>query len=139
MNERRASPYILSVASMMHSETRLSQLAQLRGMHPDVIRRMIDNVAFIADHFRAQKKEQKISEEWSYVAMVIDRLLLIIFTLGNLIGTFIIIFSSPVIFDTREPLQIMPPTKPLSGDTFEYDLISNVTSFWAVKLARFGC
>uniref|UniRef100_A0A914PXR1 Uncharacterized protein n=3 Tax=Panagrolaimus TaxID=55784 RepID=A0A914PXR1_9BILA len=129
INERRASPYILSVASMMHSETRLSQLAQLRGMHPDVIRRMIDNVAFIADHFRAQKKEQKISEEWSYVAMIIDRLLLIIFTLGNLIGTFIIIFSSPVIFDTREPLKIMPPTKPLSGDTFEYGLNSNITSF----------
>uniref|UniRef100_A0AC34F3F2 Uncharacterized protein n=1 Tax=Panagrolaimus sp. ES5 TaxID=591445 RepID=A0AC34F3F2_9BILA len=129
VNERRASPYILSVASMMHSETRLSQLAQLRGMHPDVIRRMIDNVAFIADHFRAQKKEQKISEEWSYVAMIIDRLLLIIFTIGNMVGTFIIIFSSPVIFDTREPLKIMPPTKPLSGDTFEYGLQSNITSF----------
>uniref|UniRef100_A0AC35FRP6 Neurotransmitter-gated ion-channel transmembrane domain-containing protein n=1 Tax=Panagrolaimus sp. PS1159 TaxID=55785 RepID=A0AC35FRP6_9BILA len=129
ITDRRASPYILSVASMMHSETRLSQLAQLRGMHSDVIRRMIDNVAFIADHFRAQKKEQKISEEWSYVAMIIDRLLLIIFTIGNLIGTFIIIFSSPVIFDTREPLKIMPPTKPLSGDTFEYGLNTNITSF----------
>ena len=64
---------------MVDSEMRLSQLAQLRGMHPDVIRRMIDNVAFISDHFRALKKQSKISEDWSYVAMVMDRCLLIIF------------------------------------------------------------
>ena len=42
---------------------RLSQLAQLRGMHPDLIRRMIDNVAFIADHFKAIKKEDKVSQK----------------------------------------------------------------------------
>uniref|UniRef100_A0A7E4ZW14 Neur_chan_LBD domain-containing protein n=1 Tax=Panagrellus redivivus TaxID=6233 RepID=A0A7E4ZW14_PANRE len=119
---RRASPYILSVSSMVDSETRLSQLAQLRGMHPDVLRRMIDNVAFIADHFRAEKKESKVSDDWTYVAMIIDRLLLIIFTITNLVGTAIIIMQSPALFDDREPLQVMPATKPLSGDTFEYSL-----------------
>lgn len=39
---------------------RLSQLARLRGMHPDLIRRMIDNVSFIADHFRAMKKDNQV-------------------------------------------------------------------------------
>lgn len=48
------------------ADMRLSQLAQLRGMHPDIIRRMIDNVCFIADHFRAQKKHDKVILENIY-------------------------------------------------------------------------
>uniref|UniRef100_A0A1I7WSQ9 Neur_chan_memb domain-containing protein n=1 Tax=Heterorhabditis bacteriophora TaxID=37862 RepID=A0A1I7WSQ9_HETBA len=89
---------------------RLSQLAQLRGMHPDLIRRMIDNVAFIADHFRAIKKEDKISSDWSYVANVIDRLVLIIFLFVNIAGTLLIIQKSPVLFDDNEPLKIVSDT-----------------------------
>uniref|UniRef100_A0A1I7Z5B1 Neur_chan_memb domain-containing protein n=1 Tax=Steinernema glaseri TaxID=37863 RepID=A0A1I7Z5B1_9BILA len=112
-NSRRASPYFLNVAQV---------LAQLRGMHPDLIRRMIDNVAFIADHFRAQSKEGKVSEDWSYVAMVIDRLMLIIFTVVNIVGTTMIITQSPTLYDFRPPMTISPPTKPLTGDTFEYGL-----------------
>ncbi|KAE9547316.1 hypothetical protein FO519_009471, partial [Halicephalobus sp. NKZ332] len=122
---RRVSPYFLNVTNMMDSETRLSQLAQLRGMHPDVIRRMIDNVAFIADHFRAKRKRDKVAEEWCYVAMIFDRVLLIIFTIINIIGAMLILTQAPSIFDTREPLQIMPATKPLSGDTFEHFLMNS--------------
>ena len=122
---RRVSPYFLNVSGMMDSETRLSQLAQLRGMHPDIIRRMIDNVAFIADHFRAKRKRDKVAEEWCYVAMVIDRILLIIFSIINIIGAALILTQAPSIFDTREPLQIMPATKPLSGDTFEHFLMNS--------------
>ncbi|KAK0408386.1 hypothetical protein QR680_003923 [Steinernema hermaphroditum] len=121
-NSRRASPYFLNVAQMVDGQMRLSQLAQLRGMHPDLIRRMIDNVAFIADHFRAESKEGKVSEDWSYVAMVIDRLMLIIFTFVNLIGTALIITQSPTLYDFRPPMTIVPPSKPLTGDTFEYGL-----------------
>lgn len=58
---RRASPYFLSIAQTVDGEIRLSQLAQLRGMHPDLIRRMIDNVSFISDHFRAMKKEDRVT------------------------------------------------------------------------------
>ena len=116
---------------MVDTEMRLSQLAQLRGMHPDVIRRMIDNVAFISDHFRALKKQSKISEDWSYVAMVMDRCLLIIFAILNLVGTILIFVQSPSWYDERQPLQVLPPSKPLSGDTYEYILkTGNFTAPW---------
>ena len=62
-------------------------------MHPDVIRRMTDNVSFIAEHYRAIQAEDKVSEDWSYVAMVIDRLFLILFTIVNVIGTIVIILQ----------------------------------------------
>ncbi|KAJ1373025.1 Dihydropyrimidine dehydrogenase [NADP(+)] [Parelaphostrongylus tenuis] len=106
---------------------RLSQLAHLRGMHPDLIRRMIDNVSFIADHFRAMKKEDKISSDWSYVANVIDRLVLIVFTFVNLVGTILIIQNSPMLFDQTEPMKIGAASRPLSGDTFENAFDANFT------------
>ncbi|VDN29336.1 unnamed protein product [Cylicostephanus goldi] len=70
-SSRRPSPYFLTVSAGMNDEEksktraevnkiRLSHLAQLRGLHPDLIRRMIDNVSFIADHFRAMEKEDKV-------------------------------------------------------------------------------
>jgi nicotinic acetylcholine receptor len=142
VTSRRSSPYFLSVAQYLDSQVRLTQLAELRGMHPDLIRRMADNVAFIADHFRAHDKENlvnnhqiyllllfdlQISDDWSYVAMVIDRLLLIVFSIINITGTVLIILQSPVLYDNRLPLAIPPAAKPLGGDTFSFDTIINNT------------
>nr|AFY08300.1 nicotinic acetylcholine receptor alpha subunit 8 [Oesophagostomum dentatum] len=142
-SSRRPSPYFLTVPSTINEDDskktrgelnkmRLSQLAHLRGLHPDLIRRMIDNVSFIADHFRAMKKEDKISSDWSYVANVIDRLVLIIFTFVNLVGTVLIIQNSPMLFDHTEPMKIGSASRPLSGDTFESAFDANFTqeSWW---------
>ncbi|MCP9264964.1 Acetylcholine receptor subunit alpha-like [Dirofilaria immitis] len=120
---RRTSPYFLSINNLIDGQMRLSQLAQLRGMHPDLIRRMIDNVSFIADHFRAMKKDDQVSEDWCYVSMVLDRLMLMIFSVINIFGTLIILLQSPVLYDSRPPMTINPAIKPLSGDTLE--LFSN--------------
>ena len=86
---------------------RLSQLAQLRGMHVDVIRRMVDNIAFISDHYRAIQTENKISDEWSFVSNVFDRIILIIFILINIAGTAIIALNSPLFYDDQLPLPIV--------------------------------
>jgi hypothetical protein len=60
--------------------------------------------------------------------MVIDRLLFLIFTLVNTFGTVFILLQSPALFDMRPPMAIMPASKPLSGDTFEFDLLNNITT-----------
>uniref|UniRef100_A0AC35TGX9 NEDD8-activating enzyme E1 catalytic subunit n=1 Tax=Rhabditophanes sp. KR3021 TaxID=114890 RepID=A0AC35TGX9_9BILA len=61
LNSRRASPYFLSFGGELgDGEMRLSQLAQLRGLHQDLIRRMISNIAFISDHFKAKEKQSKV-------------------------------------------------------------------------------
>ncbi|VDD94600.1 unnamed protein product, partial [Enterobius vermicularis] len=122
MDSRRSSPYFLPGIPYSDGSMRLSQLAQLRGMHPDLIRRMIDNVSFISDYFRALKKADKVSEDWSYVAMVMDRLLFILFTAVNLIGTLAIFLHSPSIFDTRQPIALQPSIKPLTADIYPKSL-----------------
>lgn len=72
----------------------------------------------------------QISESWWYVAMVLDRLLLILFSTVNIVGTILILTQSPSLTDTREPFKVRPPTKPLSGDTFVWSSANLSGSLW---------
>lgn len=46
----------------------------------------------------------QIIEDWKYVAQVLDRLFLWIFTVAVLVGTAGIIFQAPTLYDDREPI-----------------------------------
>lgn len=52
-----------------------------------------------------------MKEDWKYVAMVIDRLFLWIFTLAVLVGTAGIILQAPSLYDDRKPLKEHPASK----------------------------
>ena len=45
-----------------------------------------------------------MKEDWKYVAMVLDRLFLWIFTLAVLVGTAGIILQAPSLYDDRVPI-----------------------------------
>ena len=46
----------------------------------------------------------QVKEDWKYVAMVLDRLFLWIFTLAVLVGTAGIILQAPSLYDDRVPI-----------------------------------
>jgi hypothetical protein len=46
----------------------------------------------------------QVKEDWKYVAMVLDRLFLWIFTLAVLVGTGGIILQAPTLYDHRIPI-----------------------------------
>ena len=46
----------------------------------------------------------QVIEDWKYVAMVLDRLFLWIFTVAVLVGTAGIILQAPTLYDDRQPL-----------------------------------
>ena len=46
----------------------------------------------------------QVKQDWQFVAMVLDRLFLWIFTAACLVGTFGIIVQAPTLYDTRVPL-----------------------------------
>ncbi|GBP52846.1 Acetylcholine receptor subunit alpha-like [Eumeta japonica] len=48
--------------------------------------------------------ENWVKEDWKYVAMVLDRLFLWIFTLAVLVGTAGIILQAPTLYDDRAPI-----------------------------------
>ena len=47
---------------------------------------------------------KSLKEDWKYVAMVLDRLFLWIFTLAVCVGTAGIILQAPSLYDERKPI-----------------------------------
>jgi hypothetical protein len=47
---------------------------------------------------------QQVIEDWKFIAMVLDRLFLWLFTLACVLGTGGIIFRAPSLYDMREPI-----------------------------------
>lgn len=48
----------------------------------------------------------KIEEDWRYVATVMDRTLLIVFSSICIVGQAIIILQAPALYDSQEPIDI---------------------------------
>ncbi|CAK5091059.1 unnamed protein product [Meloidogyne enterolobii] len=64
----------------------------------------VDSVAFIAEHFQREEDDQRISNDWTFVAMVLDRIFLITFTVICFFGCVLIIFRAPTIWSAEPAL-----------------------------------
>nr|CAH7717349.1 unnamed protein product [Callosobruchus chinensis] len=62
---------------------------------------------FIAQHVRNKDSFESVAEDWKYVAMVLDRLFLWIFTVACIVGTGVIIFNAPSLYDTTKPIDVL--------------------------------
>ncbi|XP_017892687.1 acetylcholine receptor subunit alpha-like 1, partial [Ceratina calcarata] len=47
-----------------------------------------------------------VEEDWKYVAMVLDRIFLWLFTIACVVGTVLIIMQAPSLYDTTKPIDI---------------------------------
>ncbi|CAG0894523.1 unnamed protein product [Darwinula stevensoni] len=74
--------------------------------HAPEVERAISSVQFIAQHMKNMDRFSNIVEDWKYVAMVLDRLFLWLFTIACVAGTAAIILSAPSLWDTRRPIDI---------------------------------
>ncbi|VDK50115.1 unnamed protein product [Cylicostephanus goldi] len=104
-----------------------------KGRVDDVIFiNLLQQVRFIAEHFQHNERESEvvqhtfslssgycaysltfqISDDWTFVAMVLDRLFLLIFSVLN-VGTMFIILEAPSLYDYSEAMNITVPSKPL--------------------------
>ena len=53
---------------------------------------------------RSFASSPQVIEDWKYVAMVLDRLFLWIFTVAVVVGTAGIILQAPALYDDRDPI-----------------------------------
>ncbi|XP_061172029.1 acetylcholine receptor subunit alpha-like 1 [Saccostrea echinata] len=74
--------------------------------YPKEIREAIDRVKFVADHLREADADNMEERDWKYVAMVMDRLFLYIFTTACVCGTLSIFLYAPSLYDPRGPLSL---------------------------------
>ncbi|KAK6730962.1 hypothetical protein RB195_007436 [Necator americanus] len=76
-------------------------------LSPDALR-AIDAIEYITDHLKQDEEYKMYRDDWKYVAMIIDRLLLYVFFGITVGGTCGILFSAPYVFQVvnqREVLQ----------------------------------
>ncbi|XP_063990955.1 neuronal acetylcholine receptor subunit alpha-7-like isoform X1 [Diachasmimorpha longicaudata] len=61
---------------------------------------ILKEIKIITDQLKANDENTKITNDWKFAAMVIDRMCLIIFTLFTIIATITVLFSAPHIIVT---------------------------------------
>ncbi|XP_023236989.1 acetylcholine receptor subunit alpha-like 1 [Centruroides sculpturatus] len=74
--------------------------------YPREIERAIHNAMFIAQHIDNQDDFDSIKEDWKYVAMVLDRLFLWLFTGACIAGTVGIFLQAPHLYDQEKPIDV---------------------------------
>ena len=81
-HKREMSTYLVNGGNQDHDhdDTQTS-------LYPHEIKKAFDGLKCIAANMRQEDEEKKIKEEWKYVALVIDRLFLYIFTTACIAGT----------------------------------------------------
>nr|CAI54098.1 nicotinic acetylcholine receptor, alpha3 subunit [Bemisia tabaci] len=77
-----------------------------RWHHCPELHKAFDGVRYIADHTKKEEDSTKVKEDWKYVAMVLDRLFLWIFTLAVLVGSAGTILQAPTLYDDRRPIDV---------------------------------
>ncbi|XP_033332106.1 nicotinic acetylcholine receptor beta2 isoform X1 [Megalopta genalis] len=103
-----------------HASVTDSENTMPRHLSPDVIS-ALKGVRFIAQHIKDADKDNEVIEDWKFVAMVLDRLFLWVFTLACIGGTLGIIFQAPSLYDTREPVD-----QQLTGISFRKYMYPNL-------------
>ncbi|KAL3085039.1 hypothetical protein niasHS_010108 [Heterodera schachtii] len=75
------------------------------------VEKAFENVCFVAELLRRKDRDQKVAQDWKYVASVLDRLFLVLFALCCFCGTAWILLQAPIFYDRRQPidLQFQPP------------------------------
>ncbi|KAM3721064.1 Acetylcholine receptor [Dirofilaria immitis] len=72
---------------------------------PHVVK-AFENICFIAELLKKQDRDAKVDEDWKYVAMVLDRLFLLFFSIACFTGTITILLQAPTLYDTRQPIDL---------------------------------
>ncbi|CAG0894178.1 unnamed protein product [Darwinula stevensoni] len=93
----------LGIREELYHQTGEDLSSSRRNYSPDILR-AIEGVQFIAQHIKDDDEYNEVQEEWKYVAMVLDRLFLWVFTIACVVGTCGIILMAPSLYDTRAPI-----------------------------------
>ncbi|XP_022667051.1 acetylcholine receptor subunit alpha-like 1 [Varroa destructor] len=95
----------------------------VQKLSPEV-ERPVMNVRFVEQHMKNVDKFEKISEDWQYVAMVLDRVFLFCFTIACVVGSACIIFEAPSLFDDKVPIDVLLSKVAPRAVAYRHEMIS---------------
>ncbi|ODM97751.1 Acetylcholine receptor subunit alpha-like 2 [Orchesella cincta] len=70
-----------------------------RKKYPFEIQKAIHNVKFIQTHMQRQDEFDSEDQDWGFVAMVLDRIFLMLFNTAFFVGTAMILLDAPALYD----------------------------------------
>ena len=65
------------------------------------------SVRFVAQHTENQDSFSDIHDDWKYLALVLDRLFLWVFMVACVVGTVVIVFRAPTLYDDTAPIDVI--------------------------------
>ncbi|VDN58348.1 unnamed protein product [Dracunculus medinensis] len=74
--------------------------------HSPTVIKAFKNICVIAELLKKKDRDNKIDEDWRYIAIVLDRLFLLIFSFTCFFGTIIILIQAPTLYDNREAIDL---------------------------------
>ncbi|XP_002740880.1 neuronal acetylcholine receptor subunit alpha-3-like [Saccoglossus kowalevskii] len=80
---------------------------------PFELKGAIGHINYIVEHLKEEDRVEEISEDWKFVAMVIDRIFLWLFVIVCISGTCSILLDSPVIWENGTEHKRYQPEKPI--------------------------
>ncbi|KJH43606.1 Neurotransmitter-gated ion-channel transmembrane region [Dictyocaulus viviparus] len=101
LHEHRVSSDVGKSRANMAVAERIQKL-----YHSPQVVKAFENICFIAELLKKKDRDDKIDEDWKYVAMVLDRLFLLIFSFACFIGTVLILLQAPTLYDDRKPIDL---------------------------------
>ncbi|XP_020288860.1 acetylcholine receptor subunit alpha-like 2 [Pseudomyrmex gracilis] len=75
--------------------------------YPFELEKAIHNIMFIKHHIQRQDEYNAEDQDWAFVAMVLDRLFLWIFSIASIAGTFMILCEAPALYDDTKPIDVV--------------------------------
>lgn len=72
--------------------------------YPPLLEGILEDISFVADDYRENGKSGDDASDWQYVAMVMDRIFFIFFTLVGLLATIVLFTNIPTLWDGAVPI-----------------------------------
>ncbi|EFX68323.1 hypothetical protein DAPPUDRAFT_11119, partial [Daphnia pulex] len=73
---------------------------------PLELQKAIRDVQFIQNHMKRADEYDEEDNDWGFIAMVLDRFFLWVFTAASLCGTISILFTAPALYDDSSPINL---------------------------------
>lgn len=86
----------------------LRDMGQLgrRKRYPLELQKAIRDVQFIRNHMKRRDEYDAEDKDWGFIAMVLDRLFLWMYTIASVIGSFVILLTAPALYDDSSDMAI---------------------------------
>lgn len=73
--------------------------------YPPSVRKALDGVVFIGNHLVSADDSRRVSDDWKFLAKVVDRILLYVYITVCFVGVTAVMMSPPSFYDSSQPIQ----------------------------------